>query len=107
MKNAVIKNSLLSVLILSFVFGFSYAYPRWLAGHLGEDSPWISYLYTYGAGLIFFLLSLIWIFTRRGIHPLRRQEEKHWLVAIVCGLLFMMFLHALWIFLASSFPVKQ
>ena len=107
MKNSILKNSFLSVLILGFVFGFSYAYPRWLVGHLGESSPWISYLYTYGTGLIFFLMSLIWIFTRKRITPLRRQEEKQWLRAIVCGLLFTMFLHALWIFLASSISAKQ
>ena len=106
MKIPVIKKSFLSVLILFFIFGFSYGYPRLLVSRLGEDNPWISYLYTYGIGLIFFLLGLIWIFTRAGMNPQRRRQEIYWLIAIICGLIFMFSLHALWIFWAVRFPIK-
>ena len=107
MRASVIKNFSLSVLILGCVFGFSYWYPRFLVSLLGEKSVWISFLYTYGTGSIFFFLSIFWIFTRRGIDPMRRREELFWLMAICCGFAFMFSCHALWIFFAENFPIKN
>ena len=107
MKTSVIKNSFLPVFVLIFIFGFSYWYPRFLVSLLGEKSPWISYSYTYGMGLVFFLLSVFWIFTRAGVDPMRRKLEIQWLIAIICGLLFMFFLQGLWIFTADNFPIKN
>ena len=107
MKRTVIKNSFLATSLVVFVFGFSYWYPRFLASLLGEKSPWISYLYTYGIGSVFFFLSLAWIFTRRGVHSLRRKEELYWLIAIMASFLFLFSFHGLWIFLATNFPIKN
>ena len=106
MKTLSLKNSLLSILTLIFVFGYSYIFPRFLVSILGEKSLWVSYFYTYGMGLVFFLLSIVWIFTRSGVQPDRRKEEKLWLIAILCGFLFMFALHGLWIFIASNYPLK-
>ena len=103
----IIKNAILFVLAWACVFGFSYWYPRFLVAHLGEDSPWTSYFYTYGMGFVFFLLSLIWIFTRKKADPIRRRQDMSWLIVISCGFFFMFSLHALWIFLAVHFPVQN
>ena len=107
MKLEVVKNSFLALFTLLFVFGLSYWLPRSLSAHFGENSPWTSYLYTYGMGLVFFLLSVIWIFSRKGMYPLRRKQEIYWLAAVVGGLIFIFSLHGLWIFTAVQFPIKN
>ncbi|MCZ0932722.1 MAG: hypothetical protein OXJ52_06195 [Oligoflexia bacterium] len=94
------------LLIINFVVAFSYTYPRFLVSQLGENSPWISYLYTYGMGFIVFSSSLIFIFTRQ-IDPQRRKQEFYWLIAIACGFLLMFFCQGLWIYSAIHFPVKS
>lgn len=106
MKKLNIQKSVFSFCVLSFIFVYSYIYPRFLVSVLGEQSLWISYLYTYGMGLVFFFLSVFWIFTRSGVNPLRRKLEKSWLAAIFLGCFFMFCLHGLWIFIAVSFPMK-
>ena len=106
MKVLSVRNFFLSVFIFAFVSFYSYIFPRFLVSLLGEKSLWISYFYTYGMGLIFFLLSVIWIFTREGADPDRRKSEWFWLLAILCGFLFMFCLHGLWIFIASNYPLK-
>ena len=104
MKQTLIR-SVWILLIIGFAVAFAYVYPRFLASQLGENSPWISYLYTYGMGFIVFLSSLVFIFTRQ-IDSQRRKEELYWLTAVVCGFLFMFFCHGLWIYSAIRFPVK-
>ena len=96
----------LSILLVAFVLCFSYFYPRFLVQLMSEDSPWISYLYTYGTGALFFAIGSFWIFTRRAIHNMRRKEEIRWLITILCGMTFMFCFHGLWIFLAIHFPFK-
>ena len=94
-----------TLIIISFVLAFSYIYPRFLVSQLGENSPWVSYLYTYGMGFIVFAGSLFFIFTRK-IDSQRRKEEFFWLIAIASGFLFMFVCHGLWIYSAIRFPVK-
>ena len=105
MKLTTLIKSVWILFITGFVVVFAYAYPRFLISQLGENSPWISYLYTYGMGLIIFVGSLVFIFTRQ-IDLQRRKEEFYWLFAIVCGFLFMFLCHGLWIYLAVHFPIK-
>ena len=97
----------LTVFFLCVVFAvaFSYIYPRFLVDKLGENSPWISYLYTYGMGFIVFAGSLAFIFTRKR-DVLRKKQELYWLLAIVSGFFLMFFCHGLWIYSAIHFPVK-
>lgn len=101
-----IKIFLLSFLLMTVVFVFSYWYPRMLVSYLGEDSPWISYLYTYGMGFVFFVLSVWFIFTKKGVNPHRRRQEIYWLIAIFFGMACTYFLHSLWIFLAITLPFR-
>ena len=107
MKIPILKNFLLSISFLTFIFSFSYWYPRFLVSFLGEKSSWISYLYTYGMGFIFFLLSVVWIFTRSEVDPMRKKSEIPWLIAICYGLVFMFLFHGLWIVIAETFPIKN
>ena len=102
-----LKKIFISSSLLTVITAFAYQYPRSLVSLLGENSPWISYLYTYGMGFIVFLLSLFWIGTRKKIDPQRRKQERVWIIAISCGFLLMFGLHGLWIFLAIDFPVKN
>ena len=104
-KMKLLIKSFLILTVISFVVSFSYFYPRFLVSQLGENSPWISYLYTYGMGFIVFAGSLIFIFTRK-IDSERRKEEFYWMIAIVSGFLFMFFCHGLWIYSAIHFPIK-
>ena len=99
------KRTVLFLIVTGCAGSFAYIYPRFLAVQLGENSPWISYLYTYGMGFIVFSSSLLLIFTRK-IDPLRRKQELYWLTAIMVGFFFMFFCHGLWIYLAVHFPVK-
>ncbi|MDE0092695.1 MAG: hypothetical protein OXN83_05380 [Oligoflexia bacterium] len=104
MKSA-IKNLAILLFFIGFTMVFAYTYPRFLVSKLGENSPWVSYFYTYGMGFIVFSSSLILIFTRR-IDPLRRKQEFYWLIAVVIGFLLMFFCHGLWIYSAIHFPTK-
>lgn len=105
-KMKVLRQAFLPVFTLFGIFTFAYWYPRMLVRLLGEHSIWISYLYTYGLGLLFFILSVIWIFTRRPIDPMRRKEEIKWCIILCCSLVFMFCLYGLWIFIAGQIPVK-
>ncbi|MCY4321288.1 MAG: hypothetical protein OXC37_02640 [Bdellovibrionaceae bacterium] len=104
MKRISIK-PIVALASLFILIAFCYAYPRFLAFKLGENSPWISYLYTYGMGVIVFVSSLVFIFTRQ-IEPLRKKQELYWLIALVYGLFFMFFLHGFWIYSAIHLPIK-
>ena len=95
-----------TLFVIGIFTAFAYFYPRFLVSSLGESSPWISYLYTYGMGFIFFSSSLIFIFTR-SIQDLRRRREFYWLIVISVGFVFMFFCHGLWIYLAIHFPIKS
>lgn len=106
-KMKTLRTAFLSIFCLLFLFSFSYYYPRFLSSQLGEDSIWISYLYTYGLGSLFFILSAVWIFTRANVNPERKKQEIQWLIAISCSLTFMFIVHGLWIFLAGEFPIKN
>ena len=86
--------------------GFAYAWPRFLVLLLGEQSPWISWLYTYGMGLIVFLINTVWIFTRKETQKARRKRELKWLIALCLGLAFMFLFHGLWIFTGVYLPQK-
>ena len=100
------KKLSLFFLCVGFAVAFSYIYPRFLVDRLGENSPWISYLYTYGMGFVVFSSSLVFIFTRE-MDILRKKQELYWLSAIVFGFLLMFFCHGLWIYSAVHFPVKS
>jgi len=107
MKIKALQNSLIFTCILVFCSGFVYGYPRFLSLLLGEKNIWISYLYTYGMGLLFFSLTVIWIFTRSYKNHLRKKQEIQWLILICCCLMFVFTLHGLWIFTAGQIPVKN
>lgn len=103
---SVVRNSFLAGLTLALVSACAYAWPRFLAFYFGEDSPWISWLYTYGMGLLVFLLNAAGIFSRKGTQKERRKRELKWLAVLSLGLVFMFLLHGFWIFAAIYFPQK-
>ncbi|MBC6415273.1 MAG: hypothetical protein GDA46_02660 [Bdellovibrionales bacterium] len=98
-----IKN-FIPFIVIGCILWISYFYPRFLTLALGEKSPWISYLYIYGMGGVAFLLSLVWIFTRKK-DSLRQKEEFLWLIALILGFLFIFFVHGLWIYISIEYPL--
>ncbi len=104
-KKIQIKSIIYAFSLLIPIIAIIYFYPRYLIKSFGEGSPWLGYLYTYGIGGIFFILSVLWIFTRQK-SSLRKREEFFWLLIVVCGLIFSFLMHGLWILLSLSFPMK-
>ena len=101
-----LKLFFLALSVLALIVATSYFLPRTLSQLIGESSPWISWLYTYILGFIFFVLSLVWIFTRKGINPKRRKQEFYWLLVFTTGLVLMFVIHGLWILMAIQYPIK-
>lgn len=83
-----------------------YFWPRYLMGTLGEQNPWISYLYTYGLGVLFFAFTTVWIFSFPSLNPDRRKRDLFWLFVFCGTLIFGITLHGLWIWAAISYPFK-
>jgi membrane protease YdiL (CAAX protease family) len=92
---------ILSILVLAFVFVF----PRILIAGLGAENPWTSYLYQYGFGLIVFTIGIVLIL-KTGSCVLGRGNDAHWFRWLIGGFIFFAVLHAVWIILALSIPVK-
>ena len=99
---ATLVQSLLGVGFIALV----YFWPRYLSETLGEQSPWISYLYTYGLGVLFFIFTTFWIFSFPRLNPERRKRDRFWLFVLSGTLVFGMTLHGLWIWVAISYPFK-
>lgn len=86
---------------LTFFFVFPRAVVRWL----GESSPWTSYLYLYGNGLVVFLIG-IGVILRSGACRLGRGRDTSWFVVLLLGYVFFAAMHAAWILAALYLPVK-
>ena len=105
MHSAVYKNIFLQLLFLGVIVSTIYFFPRFLVKNIGEHSPWISYIYTYGLGTLFFVSSLVFLLTRR-IHPRRKKQVRNFISILILMLLWGIFLHGSWILLALKIPFK-
>ena len=92
---------IIMIVILVFVFVF----PRILINVLGPSDPWTSYLYQYGLGSIVFLIGIVLI-RRTKACVFERGSDKFWFNWLIFGFFFFAILHAVWILLAVSIPVK-
>ena len=99
-----LKSVLYTICFWLFFITCIYVVPRYLSINLGEDSPWISYLYTTAMGGIVFCASIVWIFTRTK-SPARKKEENFWLVVICGGLMLYLLLHGFWTLFAITYPI--
>ncbi|MGC9451887.1 MAG: hypothetical protein ACP5I4_10625 [Oceanipulchritudo sp.] len=97
-RSLAIGSGLAAVLLV-----FIYAYPRLIIGRLGEASPWTSYLYQYGFGLVFFLMG-IHIILRSGACKPGRGRDSFWLGVLFAGFIFFAAGHALWIVVSLNMP---
>ena len=98
-------NFIVPILII-FTFFFVYYFPRFLIGQFGEASPWTSYFYLYGFGGYFFGIGLLLIL-KTGACKLGRARDTKWFTILCSGFLTLVTLHAVWIYLAISIPVKS
>lgn len=101
-----IKSSILIPFLIIFSLVYIYFFPRYLIENLGEGNPWTSYLYLYGFGGYFFLIGLMLI-TKTGACQFGRGQDTKWFVILCSGFVALMSLHAVWIYLALSIPVKS
>ena len=95
----------LQLLFLGTIISVVYFLPRFLVKTIGEQSPWISYIYTYGLGSFFFISSLILLLNQK-IHLRRRKQVKIFISIVTLMLLWGIVLHGSWIFLALKVPFK-
>ncbi len=86
---------------LAFIYGF----PRLIIAWLGEESPWTSYLYQYGFGLVVFLIGIRLIINTGACRP-GRGRDTFWFRILLAGFVLYAVTHAIWIILALRIPVK-
>ena len=104
MKNAPSPRSLaIGSTLVAVLLAFIFIYPRIIIAWLGEASPWTSYLYQYGFGLVFFLIG-IYIILRSGACQPGRGRDSFWLKILFAGFVFFASVHALWIVAALNMP---
>ena len=65
-------------LLILFLIGLAYYYPRILSDYLGEDHYLSSYLYIYVFGLIFFIVNMRLLIHSKAIN-LSREGERKWM----------------------------
>ncbi len=99
------KGRLVSVLILIAAPVFFFVFPRAIVRAFGMESPWPSYFYLYGNGLIVFLIGVLIILRYRACQ-LGRGRDTFWFIVLFVGYLFFASLHAIWIWAALHYPVK-
>ena len=85
------------------VIAFVYAWPRFILSNFDKSSPWASYLYQYGLGLVVFLIGL-WVIRSSGACIPTRGRDGFWYKFLLSGFCFFAAVHALWIILAQSMP---
>lgn len=101
----ILKISIQTFLGLIFI-ATVYFWPRYLSETFGPQSPWISYCYTYGLGVLFFAFTTFWIFSSPSRNPKKRKQDTFWLFVLCGTLIYGMTLHGLWIWFAVSYPFK-
>lgn len=97
-------SGLVSIIVAVGAVLFFRWFPRYLVNMLGESSPWTSYFYLYGNGLIVFLIG-IGVILRSGACRLGRGWDTPWFVALWLGYFFFAGLHAAWIWAALHIPL--
>ncbi|NDV62870.1 hypothetical protein G0Q06_10445 [Puniceicoccales bacterium CK1056] len=98
-----IKSLATGSVLIAVLLGAIYTYPRWIIAELGESSPWTSYLYQYGFGLIFFLVG-IYVILKSGACQVGRGRDSFWLGVLFVGFIFFATAHALWIVASLNIP---
>ena len=98
-----IRNLLIALAVFAGVLAFVFAYPRLLVILLGESSPWTSYLYQYGFGLVFFLSGILLIL-KTGACKFGRGHDNFWFGVLIAGFLVFAVGHAVWIWAALNMP---
>lgn len=92
-------------LAVLFCLAFFFFFPRVLVQKLGLDSPWVSYLYLYGNGLVVFLIGL-WVILRSGACKLGRGRDTFWFLVLLGGYVFFAVMHAAWTLAALRIPFR-
>ena len=103
-EHAQASTSLVRGLVIVLILAFFFFFPRLLVRGLGMESPWTSYFYLYGNGLIVFLIG-IWVILRSGACRFGRGYDTSWFVVLLLGYAFFALMHAAWIAAALYWPV--
>ncbi|MBD3236536.1 MAG: hypothetical protein GF330_07520 [Candidatus Eisenbacteria bacterium] len=70
---------------------------------LGLPDHWLTYLYQFGVGGIFFLAGLL-VIIKTGACDLRIRADRIWFSALIIGFVGLATVYALWILAAVSIP---
>lgn len=104
-RSGVSTGRLVSIIVAVGAVLFFRWFPRYLVNMLGVSSPWTSYFYLYGNGLVVFLIGIA-VILRSGACRLGRGWDTPWFVALWLGYFFFAGLHAAWIWAALHLPFR-
>lgn len=99
------KNKLLLPTITIVSLAIIFFYPRLIISLLGPADPWTSYLYQYGLGLLVFSIGITLILKTKAC-VLGRGKDSFWFKWLIGGFICFAIMHAIWIYLSLSMPVK-
>ena len=89
--------------IVGAILAFIYLYPKFLNALFGHSSPWTSFLYMYGFGLVTFAIGMF-VIVRQGALKFNRGTESKWFHILILGFVFFSTLHGLWVILSLHVP---
>jgi len=92
-------------LMIAACLAILYCFPRLLLTRWQPDDPWLNYFYQYGFGLLVFLIGL-WIVIASGALKRGRGRDGFWFKVMVVGFCVYATVHAVWIWIAISVPLK-
>ena len=93
----------MAALIVVGILVYVFALPRLILSVFDPGSPWCSYFYLYGFGLMVFLIGL-WVILKSGACKPGRGRDSFWLGVLIGGFIFFAVLHAVWILLSVHLP---
>jgi len=92
-------------LTIAIIVAFIFAYPRFLGLFFDNASPWMSYFYLYGFGLVTFVIGMRLIIKSGACQP-GRGDDTLWYRLLIGGYVFFFSLHGIWILLSLHVPFK-
>ena len=72
---------------------------------LGIPDHWLTYLYQFGVGGLFFLGGVI-VILKTGAYNLKTKADRTWFSALIIGFLALAAVYAFWIYISVSTPTQ-
>lgn len=89
--------------VISFCLIFIYSLPRYLTYAFSPENPWTSFLYTYSLGGLIFFVG-IYIILKFQACNFKISSDRKWFYSMFLGFIYLMSLHAFWIYFSIQNP---